>query len=213
MSPKSRCQFYWCYLQEYGWGVIYKTAESPKLTPAWGSAHPSWKSGVHRLQAAQKVGKILSRGFCWSEPLPSSSAGLCCFWAVYLVFASFRWLGLSESGSQQSLPFTVGGAKGWLNLVCFRNFLSYLTLFNKNILTYSLTGLISISFSKRTFYFYTALIIRFWFFFFFWARGDGSYLLPQHSAFLSYRGECFSNKNFWLTFLPAYLLSYWNVHF
>lgn len=77
-------EFYWEYLQEYGWGVLRsredsKTVTLPRPTPAWwqllkaGNLQP-----LHCPQAARPLGECpcaLCRRL-WSNPLPGSLASL-----------------------------------------------------------------------------------------------------------------------------------------
>lgn len=85
---------YWGCLQEYGWGVIYRsrndenTASSQKL-------NLSMVAGLQTVEAwtTHQTMRTVQYG---NESLPGISVKLTFFW-VALVFDTSRWLNLSES--------------------------------------------------------------------------------------------------------------------
>lgn len=129
-TPKSTQwtnEFYWSYLQKYGWWITYrsrnysKTAASPKPSPAWVTAHRA----VNLEHTAQSAGwsagwrvsspGASSRQFYWCLLLQGSLSGLRVFFAVWLVwegllavfFAYSDRVRPSESGKFQELPETI----------------------------------------------------------------------------------------------------------
>lgn len=114
-------EFYWAYLQEYGWGITYgnrndsKTAVSTKPTLPWVTVHNSWKPGAHCTVWRQlnRLESILSK-LLWSKPLPGSWSGL----KNLLCSSTFFHL----QGTIQLLLLNLAGM-GLVNLLCFRDFL------------------------------------------------------------------------------------------
>ena len=122
--------FYWCYLQEHGWGVTYRsrndtwTALSPKPTPALGQL----MKARNLEHPAQPEGNSEN----WRVSFLSDSVGLNLFQVAWLVTASSRQLvwpqsllcsltGLRVNPGPSLLLTQVG--RGLVNLVSFRDFL------------------------------------------------------------------------------------------
>lgn len=67
-------EFYWDYLQECGWWVIYGSRSDSNTTIT--KPNPSTGDRSQKLETCP----ALSRWLCWSEPLTGSAAVLCSFY-------------------------------------------------------------------------------------------------------------------------------------
>lgn len=121
MSNLATIEFYWSYLREYRWGLltgvkVTQTAVSPKPDPAWMCAHQCWKSGAHCTARRQpnRLGSVLSRWLCQSEPLSGSLASHGVIFPTWLVW---EWLPADFT------VYILRERQDLVNLVTFRNFL------------------------------------------------------------------------------------------